>query len=178
MEFNFANYLESVAMNPFEKYQQQSRDNFVRTVGLSLEQFQSLVELIKVYLQDQKQNCPLSRRGLKSKLSMENQLLLTLLYRRDYPTFIKLGLQFGLSESYANKIYHKISTIMVKILHVKNRQALLEDNLETRVVDVTEQPLERPQKGQKAYFSGKKKTSPQSPTDYLSNHFSYFKSLL
>ena len=45
---------------------------------------------------------------------------------------------------------------MVKILHVKNRQALLEDNLETRVVDVTEQPLERPQKGQKAYFSGKK----------------------
>jgi hypothetical protein len=73
-------------MNPFEKYQQPSRDNLVRTVGLSLEQFQSLVELIKVYLQDQKQTCPLSRSGLKPKLSMENQLLLTLLYRRDYPT--------------------------------------------------------------------------------------------
>lgn len=147
-------------MNPFKKYQQQSRDNFVRTVGLSLEQFQSLVELIKVYIQDQKQSCPLTRRGLKSKLSIENKLLLTLLYLRDYPTFIKLGLQFGLSESYAHKIYHRISTILVKILHVKNRQALFEANLETLVVDVTEQPIERPQKGQKAYFSGKKKDIP------------------
>lgn len=147
-------------MNPFEKYPQQSRDNFVRTVGLSLEQFQSRVELIKVYIQAQKQSCPLTRRGLKSKLSLENQLLLTLLYRRDYPTFIKLGLQFGLSESYTHKIYHKISTIMVKILHVNNRQALFEANLETLVVDVTEQPIERPQTGQKSYFSGKKKDIP------------------
>jgi hypothetical protein len=33
-----------------------------------------------------------------------------------------LGLQFGISESYAHKIYHKMSTLLVKILHVKNRQ--------------------------------------------------------
>ena len=147
-------------MNPFKKYQQPSRDNFVRTVGLSLEQFQSLVELIQVYIQAQKQSCPLTRSGLKSKLSLENQLLLTLLYLRDYPTFIKLGLPFGLSESYTHKIYHKISTILVKILHVNNRQALFEVNLETLVVDVTEQPLERPQTGHKSYLSGKKKDIP------------------
>jgi uncharacterized protein YjaG (DUF416 family) len=88
---------------------------------------------------------------------MENQLLLTLLYLRDYPTFIKLGQQFGISESYANKIYPKISAMVVKILHVKNRQALFEKNIETLIIDVTEPPIERPLTGQKAYFSGKKK---------------------
>ena len=45
----------------------------------------------------------------------------------------------------------------MKILPVKNRRALFDANLETRVVDVTEQSIERPQTGQKAYFSGKKK---------------------
>ena len=147
-------------MNPFDKYKQQNRDNFVRTVGLPLEKFQYLVEQIRVALQVQKDHNPLKKRGLKSELSLENQVLLTLLYLRDYPTFIQLGLQFGLSESYANKIYHKISTLLVRILHVKSRQALFENPIGTLVVDVTEQPIERPQPGQKAYFSGKKKDTP------------------
>lgn len=69
-----------------------------------------------------------------------------MLYLRDYPTFIKLGLQFGISESSANQIYHKMSTLLVKILPVKNRQTLVEENIKTLVVDVTEQPLERPQR--------------------------------
>jgi hypothetical protein len=147
-------------MNPFEKYKKQNRDNFVRTVGLSLEKFQHLVGQIRIHLQVQQDHNPLRKRGLKSKLSLENQVLLALLYLRDYPTFIKLGLQFGISESYAHKIYHKMSTLLVKILHVKNRQTLFEENLNTLVVDVTEQPIERPQNGQKAYFSGKKKDTP------------------
>ena len=147
-------------MNLLENYQKQSDENFVRTVGLSLAKFQYLVELLKGYIQDQKHRFPLTKSGLKSKLNMENQLLLTLLYLRNYPTFIQLGLQFGISESYSNKIYHKISAIMVKILHVKSRQALFEEPLETLIVDVTEQPIERPNKGQKAYFSGKKNDTP------------------
>lgn len=164
-------------MNPFEKYKKQNRDNFVRTVGLPLDKFQYLVEQLRAHLQSQKDHNPLKKRGLKSELSLENQVLLTLLYLRDYPTFIQLGLQFGISESYTHKIDPKMSTLLVKILHVKNRQALFENPIETRVVDVTEQPIERPQNGQKAYFSGKNKTHHQSPTDYLFNHPSHFKCL-
>jgi hypothetical protein len=37
-----------------------------------------------------------------------------------------------------------------------NRKALLEDSTATLVIDVTEQPIERPVKGQKAFYSGKK----------------------
>lgn len=149
-----------MTMNPFEKYKQQKSDNFVRTVGLPLEKFQYRVEPIRGDLQVQKDHHPLKKRGLKSELSLENQVLLTLLYLRDYPTFIPLGLPFGISESYAHKIYHKISAMLVRILHVKSRQALFEYPIGTRIVDVTEQPIERPQPGQKAYFSGKKNDTP------------------
>ena len=167
-----------MTMNPFEKYKQQKRDNFVRTVGLPLEKFQFLVEQIRAVLQVQKEHHPLKKRGLKSELSLENPVLLTRLYLRDYPTFIQLGLQFGISESYAHKIYHKMSTLLVRILHVKSRQVLVENPIETRVVDVTEQPIERPQPGQKAYFSGKKTTYHQSSIDYQFSHPGYFKCLL
>ena len=118
-------------MNPFEKDKTQSRDNFVRTVGLSLDKFQQGLEQIRIPLQAQQDHNPLRKRGLKSQLSLENQVLLALLSLRDYPTFIKLGLQLGISESYAHKIYHKMSTLWVKILHVKNRQALFKENLNT-----------------------------------------------
>ena len=131
-------------MNPFNQYKTQNRDNFVRTVGLSLEKFQYLVEQTRANLQVQQAHNPLKKRGLQAELSLENQVLLALLYLRNYSTFIQLGLQFGISESYAHKIYHKMSAMWVKILHVKSRQALFDNPIGTLVVDVTEQPIERP----------------------------------
>lgn len=78
-------------------------------------------------------------------------------YLRHYPTFIELGEQFGISESYAHKIYHHISNILVKLRNVPNRKNLLEDDLSEILIDVTEQQIERPLKKQKQYYSGKKK---------------------
>ncbi len=71
-----------------------------------------------------------------------------------------------------------MSALLVRILHVKSRQALFEHPIGTRVVDVTEQPIERPQPRQKAYFSGKKKTHPQSSINDRFSHLSHFKCLL
>ena len=78
-------------------------------------------------------------------------------YLRRYPTFIELGEQFGISESYSHKIYHCISTILVKLKNIPNRKNLLEDNLSKILIDVTEQQVERPLKNQKQFYSGKKK---------------------
>jgi len=58
--------------------------------------------------------------------------------------------------SYANKLYHQILDVLVKVLSLKNRKHLLESNLQTIIIDVTEQPIERPTKGQRVYYSGKK----------------------
>ncbi len=79
-------------------------------------------------------------------------------YIRDYPTFLKLGQQFKISESYTHRIYHRILNIVVQTYKLPNRKVLLDGNYEKILIDVTEQQIERPVKKQKNYYSGKKKT--------------------
>ena len=95
------------------------------------------------------------QRGLTSSLLIEDQLLLTLIYLRQYHTFLQLGEMFSISESYAFKRYWFISKRLMKALDLPNDQALTAENLKV-VADVTEQAIERPLKKQKTYYSGKK----------------------
>jgi hypothetical protein len=71
---------------------------------------------------------------------------------------LKLGQQFGIRESSANKNFHRIFDILVQTLKLPNRKIFLDQNFEKLLIDVTEQPIERPIKNQKKYYSGKKKT--------------------
>jgi len=74
---------------------------------------------------------------------------------------------FDISESYCCKIYHHYARLLIQVEKVDNRKNLLEDKPETVIIDVSEQPIERPVKRQQDYYSGKKKTYNQSPADYL-----------
>ena len=56
------------------------------------------------------------------------------------------------------KIYHKIARTLAKIETLPNRKNLLDNPPETLIIDVTEQPIERPVKNQKIYYSGKNHT--------------------
>ena len=141
----------------FNRIKNYSPLNFKRCTGISLYSFALILNKLQIHFDDLHKNNPLSKRGLKPTISLENKLLLTLYYLRDYPTFIKLGQTFGISESYANKIYHIILNVIIKYFHVPNRKELLNKELDTVIIDVTEQPIERPVKKQKQYYSGKKK---------------------
>ncbi len=46
---------------------------------------------------------------------------------------------------------------MSKTIHVNNHKQLLDKDFDTILIDVSEQPIERPMKKQKKYYSGKKK---------------------
>ena len=59
----------------------------------------------------------------------------------------------------------QILDVLVKVLSMKNRKHLLESNLQTIVIDVTEQPIERPTKGQRVYYSGNKTAHNKSSID-------------
>ena len=67
---------------------------------------------------------PNKLKGQKPSIIIEDKVLLTLYYLRHYPTFIILGNNFNISESYANKIYHSILTILVQELHVPGSKEL------------------------------------------------------
>jgi len=155
-------------MKPFTTICDYRPEKFKRETGLSLPDFNELVDKVTAYIDVKKRNYPLSNRGKQdSKLSPEDHVLLTLYYLRHYPTFSNLADVFDISESYCCKIYHHYARLLIQVEKVDNRKNLLEDRPETIIIDVSEQPIERPVKRQRDYYSGKKKTYNQSPADYL-----------
>jgi len=80
-------------------------------------------------------------------------------YLRQYPTFLSLAFSYGISESYANKIYHKIRTILAEEIGLKNPEKLRFKHVKNIIIDVTVQPIERPEKNQALYYNGAKKNT-------------------
>jgi hypothetical protein len=94
-----------------------------RLLGIDYQQFNQLVEKAQLLDEQQQQDIESTTRrliakgsGRKPKLSLRNQILLTLVYLRQYPTFQMLGLQFGVSESTANDIFHYWLPILHELL--------------------------------------------------------------
>lgn len=144
-------------MNDKYKFLQENPKNCKRLFRIEFDVFKTILEKVQNHFEDYLQNNPLSKRGLSAEISLENQLLLTLEYLRQYGTFLSLGVSYGISESYANKIYHKIRPILSEILSLKNPQKLQFKNLKNVIVDVTVQPIERPEKNQEIYYNRYKK---------------------
>lgn len=130
---------------------------FQRTIGVNYATFQLMLEKVVCYVAQYKEQYPIHKRGRKSGLGLEQSLLLTLLYMRQYHTFLSLGQAFSVSESYAYKRYCYMRSILVEVLDMPATGLLAPGKLAKVAVDVSEQPIERPAKGQKQYYSGKKK---------------------
>jgi Helix-turn-helix of DDE superfamily endonuclease len=94
-----------------------------RLIGLEYEQLQQLIENAE-RLHHEKQGDLESKKvriiagggGRKSKLSVAEQIILTLVYLRHMTTFQLLGIQFGVSESTANNIFNYWLPIMRELL--------------------------------------------------------------
>jgi len=154
-----------IAMTPYAQLPTHKPEEYLRLVGLSPEDFLHLNRKLSDYLDEQKALNPLTRRGRKdSKLALEDRLLLTLYYLRHYPTLINLAAVFGISESYCHKVYARTAKMLAKVEKLPNRKALLEDPAAILAIDVSEQPIERPVKNQKAFYSGKKTATRLKPS--------------
>lgn len=132
--------------------------NQLRTIGVNSEQFNHILIALQKEIDKDLEIHSMKRRGVKTKkgITIEIQLLLTLTYLRHYPTFLNLGNMFNISESYANKIYHKTTNRLIKFIHAKSDKKLSLEDVKTVIIDVAEQQIERPVKKQKSYYSGKK----------------------
>ena len=128
-----------------------------RLFGIKFELFEIILGKVQENKNEYLLKNPVSNRGLEAELSVANQLLLTFEYLRQYPTFLSLGFSYGISESYANKIFHKIRPILAKIVGLSNPAKLKYKDIQTVIIDVTVQPIERPQENQQIYYNGSKK---------------------
>ncbi|MCU0471446.1 MAG: transposase family protein [Arcicella sp.] len=144
-------------MSQFEIYKQKPPLIFTRLVGVNYGTFGILLNKIESEFTKYMSEKPKRKCGLKSTLSLADQLLLSLIYMRNYETLLKVGSDFGISESYAQKRYSFIKMLLLRCLDLPDEQSLKDAISGNQVaVDVTEQAIERPVENQGEYYSGKK----------------------
>jgi hypothetical protein len=118
---------------------------FKRLTGVQRTTFAAMVEILTVADASRK-----ARGGRASKLRVEDRLLMALEYLREYPTYFRLGQNYGVSESNAFKICRWIEDTLIKDKRfaLPGRKALLKSDMQYEVilVDASESPVERPKK--------------------------------
>jgi Helix-turn-helix of DDE superfamily endonuclease len=121
----------------------ETETEFRRLSGVTRKTFRLMVEDVKHAETTKKKS------GKPHHLSPENRVLLFLEYLRDYPTFLRLGVNWGVHESTAKRIQNRVEDILIQNpnFHVQGRKRLQADStLEFVVVDASERPVERPKK--------------------------------
>ena len=121
--------------------------------GVSRRTFELMVGVVKT--NEQKKKKP----GRRPKLIIEDQVLMVIQYWRDYRTYYDIGLDWGLSESAVCRRVYEIENILIRSrkfsLPGKKELWKMSSEEDLVVMDVMESPIERPQKRQKRFFSGK-----------------------
>jgi hypothetical protein len=139
----------------YEKVKSLKAEEFKRLCGVKPETFDRMVKLVR---NNEKFK---TRSGRPHKLSLEDQVLITLEYLREYRTYFHIGQSWGINESTVFRIVRKVEDILIKAkdfsLPGKKQLLKTDSNREVIVVDVTETPRERPKKKQKISYSGKKR---------------------
>ena len=87
-------------------------------------------------------------------------LLMTLSYYKEYRTLDCIGATYDLTKANAGNVIRWVENALVKSgrFSLPGKKTLTHPTIEYEVivVDTTETPIQRPQKGQKRYYSGKK----------------------
>lgn len=128
----------------YEDLQKLPPPQFRRACGVKPSTFQAMVE----ELHDQLDRS--GKRGGQNRLSVEDQLLLTLQYWREYRTQFHIGLDFEVSEATVCRIIQRVETTLVRSARfsLPGKRRLLDPEAEWELValDASEVEIERPQK--------------------------------
>jgi len=96
--------------------------------------------------------------GRKHALPLADRLLMLLIYYRTYTTHAFLGFLFGVDDSAVGRNINPLQPLLAGIFRIPERRVELEpDEIRELFFDATERAIPRPTRGQKRYYSGKKK---------------------
>jgi Helix-turn-helix of DDE superfamily endonuclease len=103
--------------------------------------------------------------GRPPKLSSGDQLLMTLMYWREYRTQFHISQSYGVSESHVSRTVRKVEDILVRSgqFTLPGKKVLQASDLiiEAILVDATEQPIERPKKSSASTTAAKRNAIPR-----------------
>ena len=120
---------------------------FRRCTGIYRRVYDEMLECVKQAKSDRRRH---PTKGVSSALDIENQLLLTIMYWREYRDQEHLAIDYGISQSTVSRIICETENILIKSgrFSIPGHKSLCSANgqFEVVIVDVTETPVERPQK--------------------------------
>ncbi len=132
-----------------------SDEQFRRLTGVKRPTFVVMVDILTASDRTRK-----ARGGRESKLVVEDRLLMSLEYIREYRTYFHISKSYGVSESNAYKICRWVEDTLIKDKRfaLPGRKALLKSdvNYEVVLVDASESPIQRPKKDKSSTTLGRK----------------------
>ena len=139
----------------WEQIKELSNEAFRRLTGVQKPTFEKMIVVLK-----EAQRQKTLQGGRPSKLCLEDRLLMSLEYLREYRTYFHIGKHYGLSESTAYKTIRWIEDTLIKsrVFSLPGRKVLLKSqmNYEVVLVDATETPIQRPQKNRGVFIRERK----------------------
>lgn len=139
----------------YEKVKNLKPEEFKRLCGVHPETFSQMTEVVRSHSKIK------LKTGRPGKLSLEDQLLMTLEYWREYRTYFHIGQSWGVNESTAYRIIRRIEDILVtsRAFSVPGKKKLFscDSQVKVVVVDVTETPIERPKKNKSGFTVASRK---------------------
>ncbi len=125
----------------YETVQGLSDEDFRRSTEVQRSTFDTMLKTVKEILRDF---------GRPPKLSRADQLLLTLMYWREYRTGFHIALTYVMSESAVCRTIQKIENALIKSekFYLHGRKCLQSGGMELEIImaEATEQPVERHKK--------------------------------
>jgi predicted HTH transcriptional regulator len=145
-------------MNHYEKTKKLKDEDFKQIIGVKRETFSAMVEILRMEYAKKH-----AKGGRNPKLILEEQLLMTLKYLRQYVTQKELAYEFEVGEATVHDTIEWVENTLVKDGKFKlpGKKVLLEDDsIEVILVDVMECPIERPKKNREDITPGKRRNTP------------------
>src|SRR5215207_2825243 len=140
----------------YETIEHLKDTDFKRLTGVQRETVEEMLKVVEKGLRDF---------GRPPKLRRADQLLMTLMYWREYRTEFHIAQSYGVSEATVCRTIRKVEDVLVrsKKFRLPGKKALQPSDtvFEIVLVDVSEQPVERPKKARKSTTAVKRSDIPK-----------------
>lgn len=144
----------------FAKIKNLKEVEFRRLTGIKRKTFEKMREILETAEKIKKSNG-----GRPNKISLEDRLLMTLEYLREYRTYFHISQSYGISESacYRNIRWVENTLIKSKEFSLPGRKALKKSDCEYEIIliDAVESPIERPKKNSANFTQEKRSDIPK-----------------
>lgn len=143
-------------MNAYEKIEKLKEKEFKRITGVTREVFEQMLEVLRKKYREE------HSRGGQNGMAVELRLTLALEYWREYRTYEHMSNDHQIKKSVINRAVMWVEDVLseseeFQIKELKERFKPDEEScISVIIVDVEEQPIERPFENQEASYSGKK----------------------